>query len=65
MFVPADKTTNMYLLEPQCYTELLDKNVQKLYKKEKEVNLKKVETEHQKIVRDLDIHERVFATTKT
>ena len=25
VFVPADKTTNMYLLEPQIYSELLEK----------------------------------------
>ena len=64
VFVPADKPTNMYLLEPQCYTELLQKNVQKQNKKEKEVNLKNVEAEHPKIVRDLDIQERVFPIKK-
>ena len=64
VFVPADKTNNMYLLEPQIYSELLEKNVQKHYKKEKEVNVAKVVTEHIKIVKDLDIQDRVFATKK-
>ena len=64
IFVPADKTTNMYLMEPKDYNSLLEKNVQKQYKKESEINVKKVEAGHCKIVKDLDIQDRVFATQK-
>ena len=61
--VPADKTTK-YLMEPKNYSDLLEKNVQTHYKKEKEINVKKVETGHCKIVKNLDIQVRVFATKK-
>ena len=49
VYVPADKTTNMYLMEPKKYSELLEKNVQKLYKKEKEINVRKVRQHKQKL----------------
>ena len=62
IFVPADKTTNMYLMEPKNYSNLLEKNVQSQYKKENQKNVVKVETGHQKIVKSLDIEERVFET---
>ena len=64
VYVPADKTSNTYLLEPQKYKDLLDKNVQKDYKKEDPKNIEKVDDVHRKIVKELDIHERVFETTK-
>ena len=64
VYVTADKTTNIYLVEPKEYNELLEKNIQKQYKKEKEVNVIKIESAHKKIVKDLEIEDRVFATQK-
>ena len=65
IFVPADKTTNMYLMEPKNYSNLLEKNVQSQYKKENQKNVVKVVTGHQKIVKNLDIEERVLRTRST
>ena len=32
VYIPSDKTTNMYLMEPKSYSEFLEKNVHKQYK---------------------------------
>ena len=63
LIVNADKTSNKYLIGKDNYKKLLDKNVQDDYKKERNNNMKKVTVEHQKIVSDLGLEERVFKTT--
>ena len=63
LIVNADKTSNKYLIGKDNYKKLLDKNVQDDYKKERNNNMKKVTVEHQKIVSDLGLEERVFETT--
>jgi hypothetical protein len=32
LFVPADKTTNFYKMDPKSYNDLLQKNITKTYK---------------------------------
>ena len=63
VIVKADKTSNKYLMEPDKYKELLNKNIQSEYKKEDIENVKIVEAEHQDTVKDLGLEERVFKTT--
>ena len=64
VLVSADKTTNFYKLDPREYNELLEKNIQKDYKKEKNESVKKINDSHKKIVRNLEIDDRVFKTTE-
>ena len=64
LIIPADKTTNFYRLEPEMYENLLEKNIQKDYKKENESAVKKINLAHSKITKDLDINDRVFRTTE-
>ena len=42
LIVPADKTTNKYLLPPGKYMDLLEREIQKNYKKEYPENVEKV-----------------------
>ena len=62
VYVSAHKTSNKYLLDSATYKELLEKNVQKNYKKAEEEDIEEVSNEHQQIVKDLEISERVFKT---
>ena len=48
VIIPADKTTNFYKMEPDEYTKLLDKNIQKEYKKENIQVVSKVQKTHKK-----------------
>ena len=63
MIIPADKTANRYLVPPNKYLEMIDKEVQKCYKKENPQNVKKVDVEHAKTAAELDISDRMFKTT--
>ena len=63
IFVAADKTTNFYLIEPKEYQEIVDKNVQKEYKKERKQTVDKINKAHKRIVRKLDLEDRVYRTT--
>ena len=55
LIVSADKTTNNYLVPPLKYKKLLDKEIQKCYKKDSIQNVQKVELEHKKTAEDLDL----------
>ena len=63
VIVIADKTSNKYLIEKDDYIELLEKDVQDDYKTEQIQNMQKVTIEHQKLVKNLGLEERVFETT--
>ena len=64
VIVASDKTSNFYLVEPETYKNMLNRDIQKVYKKagpevEEEMNQKgKV------IATKLEIEDRVFATQK-
>ena len=64
LIVPADKTTNNYLLPAKTYTALMEKEIQKNYKKEKANNVKKVEKEHLETAVGLELEDRIFSTTE-
>ena len=62
LYVSADKTSNKYLMDPAIYSELLEKNVQSKYKKASNKDIDEVTSKHQKIVKDLEMSERVYKT---
>ena len=62
MIIPADKTTNKYLVPPKKYLSMIDKEIQKNYKKETPENVKEVNSEHAKTATELEIGDRVFKT---
>jgi hypothetical protein len=50
-------------MEPATYKTLLDKNVQKDYKKETMANISRINNSHKEVVRNLEVEDRVFETT--
>ena len=64
LIIGADKTSNFYKVKPKDYKELLKKNVEAEYKKENVKNVNKVNKAHNKIVRKLEISDRVFKTVE-
>ena len=62
MYFAAVKTSNKYLMDPDSYNELLEKNLQSKYKKAANEDLENVTSEHQQVVKDFDLCERVFKT---
>ena len=62
VYVDADKTSNKFLMDPANYKELLEKNVQSKYKKADTQDIDEVTSEHQDIVKELEMSERVFKT---
>ena len=64
VFVHADKTSNMYLVDPTRYTELLNKNVHKEYKKSSKNTALSNEKADLKVAEKLEISDRVHRTAK-
>ena len=46
LIIPADKTSNYHKMPPQRYQELLEKNIQKEYKKVDQQTIKKATTKY-------------------
>ena len=63
LIVSADKTSNNYLVPPEKYKKLLDKEIQKCYRKESKQNVQKINLEHKQTAAELDLEERIFHTT--
>ena len=61
VIVPADKTTNNYLLNKEQYNNLLEKDIRKSYRKAADKDIEETVKEQQKIVSDLELDDRVFA----
>ena len=64
VIVPADKTSNFYKIEKEEYNNLVEKNVQKEYKKAKNEEVKHGVRKHKDIVNKLELEDRVFSTQK-
>ena len=62
--IDDDKCTNYYKMEGESYTRLLEAEIQKEYKKASPNEVKNVENGQRKIVVQLDLQDRVFATTR-
>ena len=55
LIIAADKTSNHYRVEPEKYHDLLERNVNKEYKKADLENVKKVNQAHKVIINSLGI----------
>ena len=64
LLIAADKTSNFYKMQPQSYQNLLDKNIQKEYRKADQNTINKVNKNHKDLVCKLDIADRVFETSE-
>ena len=64
VYVPADKTRNMYGITPQEYDKLLKENVTKTYKKTNAGLVNQVNSEASKITEKLKIEDRVQCIAK-
>ena len=60
LLVPADKTSNFYRMVSNTYNSLLQKNINKTYKKVKPNTMNSIELEAQKIVNKLHLEDRVY-----
>ena len=58
LLVPADKTRNYYSLEKEKYEELINKDIQKSYKKASDIVVENVDVEQRNIVESLDLTDR-------
>ena len=63
LIIPADKTNNKFSVKPEDYLKMVQKEVERDYKKESVENVKAVTEEHRKIASDLGIADRMFKTT--
>jgi hypothetical protein len=63
LIIPADKTSNRYLVSPGEYLGLMDREIQKNYKKETPEKVKAVNDEHAKAAEELEIADRMYTTT--
>lgn len=64
VFVKADKTTNYYKMEPGTYQNLLDKNIQKSYKKTEAITEYNINSEAQSITTKLKLEDRIEKMAK-
>ncbi len=56
--VHSDKTGNLYQLEPETYTRLLEREIQKDYRKTRDVTLHDINREGYNITSELELHDR-------
>ena len=59
IFVPADKTRNIYSMNASHYDKLLMENITKTYKKANSDDVKIVDLEAKKIASSLNLHDRM------
>ena len=63
LIIPADKTSNNYVVPADKYEELINKEIHKNYKKATVEEVVKVNSEQAKTAVELEIDDRVFKTT--
>ena len=59
LYVPADKTTNLYKLQTESYKKLLNDNITKDYKKTEMSTKRSIDQEAKKIANALQLDERI------
>ena len=64
LFVPADKTTNFYKMDPKSYNDLLHKNVTKTYKTIPAETVCNIESEAKSIAEKLNLADRINTTAQ-
>ena len=63
LIVPADKTSNFYVMPPDKHEELRKKDVQNNFKKVKKDALAQVNNNHKLLAQNLNIDDRLFQTS--
>ena len=63
--IKADKSNNFYKMENEDYKKLVEKEIQKEYRKATKNEVKNIENIHKDIVTKLDLEERVFETVES
>ena len=64
LYVKGDKTSNIYLMEAEDYCNLVDKEVQKEYKKANSTEILAVKNSEIDIVKKLKLEDRVIETSE-
>ena len=64
MFIAADKTTNFYKVTKEKHSELLDKNINKEYKKAEVKDIKDITKADKTIAAKLDLEDRIYCTSE-
>ena len=64
LLVPADKTSNFYKMDTQSYSDLLQKNITKTYKKETPDTADSIELKAKDIAKKLQLDSRINTTAK-
>lgn len=60
VLVPADKTTNYYKLQPNQYRDLLDRHIQKDYKKTTQQTVTDINKDAKLLAEDLNLDNKVY-----
>ena len=63
LIIPADKTSNNYLVPPKEYKDLMQKEIQKNYRKVNEKTTEEVRKAHTETAKELELEDRMFRTT--
>jgi hypothetical protein len=63
LIIPADKTSNNYVIPADKYEEMVNKEIHKNYKKATVEEVVKVNSEQAKTAVEMEIDDRVFKTT--
>ena len=64
LLVPADKTLNFYRMDTTSYNDLLQKNINKTYKKVTQGTTSSIELKAKVIAKKLHLDDRINTTTK-
>ncbi|CAB4041579.1 Hypothetical predicted protein, partial [Paramuricea clavata] len=64
LFVPADKTTNFYKMDPPSYNQLLQRNITKTYKKISTQTVSSIENRSKSIANKLNLTDRINTTAE-
>ena len=64
VFVKGDKSNNYYKMEGDDYKKIVEKEIHKEYKKMTPNELKNVTKAQEKVVKNLELEDRVFETTQ-
>ena len=62
LIIPADKTSNHYVVEADKYRELVNTEIQKSYKKSNPKSVENVKKEHGETATKLELDDRMFTT---
>ena len=59
IFVPADKSRNIYKMDKETYEKLLHENITKTYKKTDKKRVRAINVDAKKIAKDLELEDRI------